>query len=138
MTFRLQSSPLDPETERRSFAAGSVGAFVTFEGWVRDTHHGRDVLALDYEAFGPLAQKEGEAILAEVAAEHAIETVRAVHRTGHLTVGECAIWVGVSAAHRAAAFEAVQAIMDQLKARVPIWKKEHFADGESEWVRMQE
>ena len=71
-------------------------------------------------------------------AEHAVENIRIVHRLGHLTIGDCAVWVGVSAGHRAAAFDAVADIMDRLKARVPIWKKEHFADGESEWVGMDE
>ena len=132
--FRLQSDPIDPAVERRAFAAGPAGAFVTFEGWVREEHRGRAVLALDYEAFAPLAIKEGEAIIHEVAAEHAIESIRVVHRLGHLTIGDCAVWVGVSAGHRGPAFDAVADLMDRLKARVPIWKKEHFADGESEWV----
>lgn len=136
MSFRLQSDPIEPEVERRAFAAGPSGAFVTFEGWVREEHHGRAVVALEYEAFAPLALKEGEAIIHEVCNEHAIESIRVVHRLGHLTVGDCAVWVGVSSAHRQAAFEAVADIMDRLKATVPIWKKEHFADGECEWVKM--
>lgn len=136
MSFRLQSEPIDPAVERRAFAAGPSGAFVAFEGWVREEHHGRAVLALDYEAYGDLAVKEGEAIIREVLSEHAIEALRIVHRTGHLTVGECAVWVGISSAHRAAGFAAIADVMDRLKARVPIWKKEHFADGESEWVKM--
>lgn len=138
MHFRLQTDPIEPEVERRAFGAGPVGAFVTFEGWVRDEHRGRAVLALDYEAFAPLAEKEGEAIAREMLAEHAIAAIRVVHRTGHLTIGDCAVWVGVSAGHRGAAFAALADLMDRLKARVPIWKKEHYADGESSWVRMTE
>ncbi|MFP4282093.1 MAG: molybdenum cofactor biosynthesis protein MoaE [Opitutales bacterium] len=138
MSFRLQSTAIEPEVERRAFAAGPVGAFVTFEGWVRDTHQGRAVLALDYEAFEPLAVKEGEAILAELRRDHAIADVRVVHRLGHLRLGACAVWVGITAPHRQAAFDAVAVLMDQLKARVPIWKKEHYADGTSGWVRMTE
>jgi len=134
MTFRLQSEPIDPAIERRAFAAGPVGAFATFEGWIRDEHKGRAVLALDYEAFEPLAIKEGEAIIAEVIAAHEIVALRVVHRLGHLTIGDCAVWVGVSAPHRVAAFAALADLMNQLKARVPIWKKEHFADGEAMWV----
>jgi molybdopterin synthase catalytic subunit len=134
MSFRLQVDPIDPAIERRAFAAGPVGAFVTFEGWVREEHGGRAVQALEYEAYPALAQREGDALLVEVGAEHAIHALRVVHRTGRLTIGECAVWVGVSAAHRRAAFAAAADLMDRLKARVPIWKKEHYADGTSAWV----
>ena len=81
-----------------------------------------------------MRRKEGEAILAEAMRAFAITDVRCVHRTGSLAIGELAVWVGVSAAHRDAAFAACRFVIDEVKQRVPIWKNEHYADGESGWL----
>lgn len=133
--FRLSAEPIDAAALQRGLAAPGAGACVTFEGWVRDHHEGRPVTALEYEAFGDLAAKEGARIVAEARARFAITAAVCVHRTGRLEVGGLAVWVGVAAAHRAAAFEACRHIIDETKARVPVWKKEHFADGSpAEWV----
>lgn len=132
--FEIASDPIDPAACRRALAAEAAGAFVAFEGWVRDHNGGRAVTALEYEAYATLATSEGEAILAEAADRFEVEAVHAVHRTGRLAIGDLAVWVGVSAAHRGAAFDACRYVIDEVKARVPIWKREHYADGTVEWV----
>lgn len=111
-----------------------AGASVCFEGWVRDHNDGEAVNALEYEAYSPIANREGEQIMAEAVDRFEIFAAVAEHRVGALQVGDCAVWVGVSAAHRGAAFDACRYIIDQIKQRVPIWKKEHYASGHSGWV----
>jgi molybdopterin synthase catalytic subunit len=89
----------------------------------------------DYEAYAALAEREGEAIVAEAAARFAIVEAACVHRIGALALGDLAVWVGVSAAHRDAAFAACRWIIDEVKARVPIWKHERYADdGSAAWL----
>lgn len=134
MSFRISSSPLDPAALKQALLDARAGACVTFEGWVRDHNDGRPVRALDYEAFGELAEKEGARIIDEARGKFAVLAIDGVHRVGALQIGDLAVWVGVAAAHRGAAFEACRYIIDEAKARVPIWKKEHYADGASEWV----
>lgn len=118
----------------RELRDARAGACVTFEGWVRDHNDGRPVRALDYEAFAELAEREGERIIAEARTQFEILAVAGVHRVGALQIGDLAVWVGVVAAHRGAAFAACRYIIDEAKARLPIWKKEHYADGSSEWI----
>jgi molybdopterin synthase catalytic subunit len=132
--FRISTEPLDPAALQRSLADAHAGACVTFEGWVRDHNDGRPVLALDYEAYAPLAEKEGARILAEAREKFAIVGAVCIHRVGSLRIGDLAVWVGVSAAHRGAAFDACRFVIDETKARVPIWKKEHYADGDTAWI----
>ena len=132
--FQLTDQPIEPEILRRQFYRENCGAFVAFEGRVRTQNEGRTVESLEYEVFGPLAEKEGGRVIAEALKKHAIEEAVCIHRTGHLQIGEVAVWVGVAAAHRRAAFEACREIIDEVKARVPVWKKEHYADGSSAWI----
>jgi molybdopterin synthase catalytic subunit len=132
--FSLSSTPIDPAALGRAVAEPQAGACVTFEGWVRNHHEGRAVERLEYEAFAELAVREGERILAEVRQRFAIYGVWCVHRTGMLQIGDLAVWVGVTAAHRGAAFDACRYVIDEAKARLPVWKKEHYADGSSGWV----
>ncbi|PZQ19714.1 MAG: molybdopterin-converting factor chain 2 [Rhodanobacter denitrificans] len=133
-TFALAERPIDPAAERRHLDHPAAGACVTFEGWVRDHNEGRPVLRLDYQAYAELAGREGEAILSEAVARFAIRAARCLHRVGRLEIGDLAVWVGVSADHRGAAFDACRWIIDEIKQRVPIWKNEHYADGESGWL----
>ncbi len=133
-SFRIATEALEPAGLARSLADAHAGACVTFEGWVRDHNDGRPVLALDYEAYAPLAEKEGARILAEAREKFAIVGAVCIHRVGSLHIGDLAVWVGVSAAHRGAAFEACRFVIDETKARVPIWKKEHYADGDTAWI----
>lgn len=113
-------------------AAPECGAVVTFRGVVRDDDGGRDVTSLDYEA-----HPDATAVLQKVCQAVAAETglrVAATHRFGHLVVGDVALVVSASAGHRKEAFEACSLLVERIKAEVPIWKKQQFTDGESEWV----
>lgn len=134
LVFRVSATPLDPAALQRALADERAGACVTFEGWVRNRNEGQPVLALDYEAYAPLAEKEGERILAEARGKFALLGAGCVHRTGLLQLGELAVWVGVTAEHRGAAFDACRYIIDETKARVPVWKKEHYASGATAWI----
>ena len=132
--FTIQSEAIDPARLSAALGHPSAGALVDFQGRVRDHNEGRRVRALEYEAFPELALHEGNAVLADVRARYEILEARCVHRTGLLAIGEVAVWVGVTARHRDAAFQACRAVIDAVKARVPIWKKEHYVEGDSEWV----
>lgn len=132
--FRVSESPLEPGELERGLVDARAGASVCFEGRVRDHNEGERVTALEYEAHAPVAVKEGRKVVAEALERFDILAAACVHRTGRLEIGDCAVWVGVSAAHRGAAFEACRYIIDEIKARVPIWKKEHYAGGDSGWV----
>ncbi len=132
--FRISSTPLDPGALQRALTNAQAGACVTFEGWVRNRNDGQPVLSLEYEAYAPLAEKEGERILVEAREKFALVGAAAVHRTGHLQLGDLAIWVGVTTEHRQAAFDACRYIIDEAKARLPIWKKEHYASGATAWI----
>jgi len=134
MSFAITASPIDPTALKRSLEADSAGACVAFEGWVRDHNDGAPVVALEYEAHLAVALREGEKIIEEARRRFPILAARCEHRVGKLAIGDCAVWVGVSAAHRGAAFDACRYIIDETKQRVPIWKKEHYRDGQSTWV----
>jgi molybdopterin synthase catalytic subunit len=134
MSFALSSAAVDPSDLQARLLDSAAGACVTFEGWVRIKNEGREVTALEYEAYGALALTEGNAVLAEARAKFGILQVACVHRTGRLALGELAVWVGVTSEHRAAAFDACRYVIDELKARVPIWKKEHYVGGETTWI----
>ena len=134
MRFDISTDPIDPAELKAALLAERAGACVCFEGWVRDHNDGEAVTGLEYESHAPTAVKEGCKILAEAGQRFEIVTARCVHRVGLLDIGDCAVWVGVSAEHRSAAFEACRYIIDETKQRVPIWKKEHYTSGVSGWV----
>jgi molybdopterin synthase catalytic subunit len=92
---------------------------------------------LEYEAFQELALKEGERILAEALKRFPVKQAFCIHRLGTLGLGDMAVWVGVSSAHRGEAFDACRFIIDEVKHRVPIWKKEHYRSGDSGWVNCE-
>ena len=129
----IRSAPISDAEVAAAVASPQAGAVVTFTGAVRDHDHGRDVTALAYEA-----HPDAHAILAEVVAQASarpgVLAAAALHRVGDLAVGDVAFVAAVSAAHRAEAFEACGWLVDAAKARVPIWKHQHFADGTDEWV----
>jgi molybdopterin synthase catalytic subunit len=132
--FGLSETPIDAAALARASVHANAGAQVTFEGWVRDHNAGRAVRGLAYQAYVTLAEAEGARILAEAMRQFPIVDARCVHRIGTLEIGDLAVWVGVSAAHREAAFAACRYIIDEVKQRVPIWKNERYADGESGWL----
>ena len=134
MRFRLSETAFDPAATREWLMRDEAGAYASFEGWVRDHHGGRAVAGLRYESYALLAEREGEKILAEALQNFAIVEARCIHRVGELGVGELAVWVGVSAAHRDAAFAACRYIIDETKSRVPIWKHERYAEGDAGWL----
>jgi adenylyltransferase/sulfurtransferase len=137
LTFELASAPIDVAPWRARLLDPACGGYAAFEGWVRDVNEGARVTALEYEAFAPLAHKEAGRILGEAAARFGVEHAACIHRVGKLAVGELAVWVGVSARHRDEAFRACRYIIDEVKHRLPIWKKEHYASGDTGWVNCE-
>lgn len=135
--MQMTRETIDPSALRTRLANEAAGAYAAFEGWIRNENEGRKVLRLEYESFITLAEKEGRRVLDEARAKYPIIRAACVHRTGLLEIGECAVWVGVSAPHRDEAFAACRFIIDQVKVRLPIWKKEHYADGDSAWVNCE-
>ena len=113
--------------------SNTAGAIVTFSGDVRDNDHGRDVASLEYEAH-PTAQNLLEKVASEIAARHEVLSVAVAHRHGPIPIGESALVAAVAAKHRKAAFEACADLVDEVKAQIPIWKHQVFADGTDEWV----
>jgi molybdopterin synthase catalytic subunit len=135
--FRFSHAPIDSESLRRTLADPSCGGFACFEGWVRNHSDGAQVQHLEYEAFEALALREGERIIAEAISRFGVTRAACAHRLGDLAVGEAAVWVGASAPHRHEAFLATRYIIDEVKQRVPIWKKEHYLNGDSGWVNCE-
>ena len=135
--FSIAHKGIDVPAFRASLEDVSSGACVLFEGWVRNHNDGRGVLRLGYEVYEPLALKEGEIILQEALSKFEITRARAIHRAGELALSEPAVVVGVTSSHRDAAFRACRYIIDEIKERLPIWKKEYYADGSTEWVNCQ-
>ncbi|MBT8091711.1 MAG: molybdenum cofactor biosynthesis protein MoaE [Gammaproteobacteria bacterium] len=135
--IEISAGPVDTDALRRSLFDAGAGGFCAFEGWVRNRNDGRDVRRLEYEAYEPLAISEGQKVLDEARQRFPYLQARCVHRVGTLEIGELAVWVGVAAAHRDEAFKACRYIIDELKVRLPIWKKEHYTDGDSGWVNCE-
>jgi len=133
-TFQITSKAIDLELFRNRLLDRSCGAYVQFDGWVRDHNEGQEVLRLEYEVYEPMAVKEGNRIIQEAIDRFGISNAHGVHRSGLMELSDVAVVVGVSSPHRDAAFEACRYIIDQVKVRLPIWKKEYYASGEAEWV----
>lgn len=131
--FWLQAGPLDPRAVEALVDDPATGAVVTFVGRVRDNARGRPVVALEYEAYPAAAEAMLTQIGDEVAAQWGSVRLAIAHRTGTLGVGEASVAIAAAAAHRAEAFAACQYAIERLKEIVPIWKKEHYADG-AVWV----
>jgi molybdopterin synthase catalytic subunit len=129
----LRSEPLSVDEIQAAAADPAAGAVVVFTGTVRDHDHGQAVTALSYTAH-PSAAAELQRVAEKIAASHAIVSLAVAHRTGDLQVGDFAVVAAVGAAHRDVAFIACHALIDDLKATVPIWKHQFFADGSTEWV----
>jgi molybdopterin synthase catalytic subunit len=132
----LTDEPIDPRPLVRSVLRRSDGAYVLFEGVVRDHHEGKPVESIFYDAYRPMAEKELERIVREVEAELPPVAIAVVHRLGMLQVGDSSIAIVAASPHRAEAFTACRATIDRIKQTVPIWKKERGPSGE-EWVGWQ-
>jgi molybdopterin synthase catalytic subunit len=130
----VSAASLDVAEHAALVGDAAAGAVVTFAGVVRDHDHGRSVRTLDYEGH-PSAGAVVEKVAAEVAARHAGVTAVAVsHRVGALAIGDVALACAVAAEHRREAFEACSELVDEVKAQLPVWKRQEFADGSEEWV----
>lgn len=130
---RISAEPLDPEELAREAGSDADGALVVFRGVVRDSDGGRSVSALEYEAH-PSAGARLREVADAVAASADGVRIAVAHRTGELEVGDLALVAAVAAPHRAEAFAACSRLVDDLKASVPIWKRQRFVDGDAEWV----
>ena len=135
--MRISKTRIEPDKLRDALLDHAAGGYVAFEGWIRNENEGEEVLRLEYEVYEPLAVKEGEKIIAEAKQKFPVLHADCVHREGLLELGECAVWVGVSSAHRDEAFKACRYIIDEIKVRLPIWKKEHYVGGDSGWVNCE-
>jgi molybdopterin synthase catalytic subunit len=125
---------IDPAALISAVRDQSHGAISIFLGTVRDVNDGRRVTAIDYSAYVAMAQTEMDQIVAEAADAFGIDAVAVEHRLGSLALGDVSIGIAVAHRHRAPALDATRFVIEQIKARVPIWKLEHYADGTSEWV----
>lgn len=130
----LTTQPIDSATIVRQVESPLAGAVVLFLGTVREVTQGRRTASLDYEGYAPLAEKTLADLEAQARARWPLIGCAMVHRLGHLELGEASVAVAVSTPHRRDAFEAGQWLIDTLKEIVPIWKKENWADGGTEWV----
>lgn len=136
--FNISNNPINSEELRKKMSNFSAGAFVCFEGWVRNYNEGKEVLLLEYEAYEKLALNEANKIFDEAKNKFDIYDIVCVHRIGSLEIGDIAVWVGVNSAHRGASFDACEYVIDNIKVRLPIWKKEHYIDGNSGWVNCEQ
>jgi molybdopterin synthase catalytic subunit len=126
-------APLDPAAHEAAVGDSRAGAVVTFQGVVRDHDHERGVTLLEYEGH-PTAEAVLREVAEEIAADPAVHAVAVSHRIGTLKIGDVALVAAVSCAHRGAAFAACAKLVDEVKARLPIWKRQVFTDGTDEWI----
>ena len=132
--FQISEIAIEPDKLRLELQSEIVGAYTSFEGWVRNHNEGASVQALEYSAYKVLAVKEGDRIIAEALDRFEIAGAAAIHRIGLLDIGDVAVWVGASSAHRGPAFDGCRYIIDEIKDRVPIWKRESYEHGPDQWV----
>lgn len=135
--MKITDLPIDTAALQATLKNPAAGGYCAFEGWVRNENEGHEVERLEYEAYEPLCISEGEKVIAEARARFPLLEARCVHRVGLLELGECAVWIGVAAKHRDEAFRACRYIIDEVKVRLPIWKKEHYVNGDSGWVNCE-
>ena len=131
--YALTRDPLDAADLKRKTVSPSVGAVLTFEGVVRNNLSGRRTRYLDYDGYAPLALRTMQRLGRDILEAHSIRAIAMAHRLGRLEIGETSVAIVVSSAHRQAAYEAGLEAINRLKKTVPVWKKEHFEDGET-WV----
>jgi molybdopterin synthase catalytic subunit len=132
----LTDEPIDSNALVQRVMRRSDGAYVLFEGVVRNHHEGKAVESIFYDAYRPMAEKEIEKIVSDVEQQFPDVAVALLHRLGHLVVGDASIAIVASSPHRAESFAACRMLIDRIKETVPIWKKERGPDGE-EWVGWQ-
>ena len=135
--MKVISTEIDIASCSKLLVNSRAGALAGFEGWVRNHNDGHNVLQLEYEVYNPIAESEGDKIIQEAKTQYDILDAYCVHRSGLLEIGDCAVWVGVSAAHRNEAFDACRYIINNIKTRLPIWTKEYYQNCDSGWVNCE-
>jgi len=134
MDARLVRDPIDTSALLARVSRPSNGAVLLFVGVVRDVNDGRAVSGIEYSAYEPMAARELGDIASEAARRFGVSDIAIEHRLGELALEEASVGIAVAHAHRAEAYEASRWIIEEVKRRVPIWKREHYADGTREWV----
>jgi molybdopterin synthase catalytic subunit len=133
---RVTKDPISPDSVAQALSRPDAGAQVIFSGVVRNRNDGRPVLAVTYDAHVPLAEKTLRDIAGEACARWGPAlSVAVIHRAGTLPVGEVSVVIGIASPHRDEAYQASRYVIEQLKLRTPVWKQEHYADGDSEWLK---
>jgi adenylyltransferase/sulfurtransferase len=132
--FQLSSEPINRQQLIGNLQNEKAGAIVFFEGWVRNHNEGKQVSSLEYQVYEELAVKEGQKILKEAKHLFNLHEITCSHRYGHLNLGDTAVIVAATASHRDDAFKASRYVIDEIKLRLPIWKKEHYVSHDAEWV----
>jgi molybdopterin synthase catalytic subunit len=131
---RLVREPIDPTALLRAVARPAHGAVLLFLGVVREVNDGRGVTGIEYSAYESMAERELGAIAVEAESRFGATSVAVVHRLGELSLEEASVGIAVAHAHRGVAYDASRWVIEELKRRVPIWKREHYVDGTREWV----
>lgn len=134
MRAAIVERPLDPAALASAVSAADRGAVLLFVGTVRDRNDGRAVTGIEYTAYRAMAERELGDIVAEAELRFAGARVAAEHRLGTLGVGEASVAIAVGHGHRGAAYDASRYVIEEVKRRLPVWKREHYADGTREWV----
>jgi molybdopterin synthase catalytic subunit len=130
----ITAEAIEPAAVLAEVGAPADGAVVLFLGTVRDHNEGRPVRGMTYEAYARMAEQVLGRIVAEAAARAGTDRVAAVHRTGDLAIGDVSVAVAVSSPHRGDAFDAARHVIEEIKKRLPVWKREHYADGTARWL----
>ncbi len=134
MRSAIVSRPLDPAALLAEVSGSANGAAVLFVGTVRNVNEGREVTGIEYSGYAPMAERELEAIVAEAAEHFGTSNIAVEHRLGRLALLEASVAIAVAHPHRAAAYDASRYVIEELKRRLPIWKREEYVDGTREWV----
>jgi molybdopterin synthase catalytic subunit len=135
MHSAIRDAPIDVHGILQRVSSDANGAIVLFLGTVRDLNDGRGVLGIEYTAYRSMAERELETIVEEAAALADSNDIAVEHRLGELAIGDCSVAIAVAHPHRERAFEAARYVIEEIKKRVPIWKREQYVDGTREWVR---
>lgn len=125
---------IDPQTVLAMVGSSADGAAILFLGTVREQNEGRGVSGMRYDAFVEMAEPVLNDIAAEAAVRAGNDRIAVVHRIGELAIGDVSVAIAVSSPHRAEAFDAARFIIEQIKVRLPVWKHEHYIDGDSRWL----
>ena len=134
MRSAIVARPIDVAALAAEVARAEHGAVIVFVGSVRDMNEGRAVTGIEYQAYEAMAGRELQTIVAEAAGKFGTEAIVVEHRTGRLAVREASVAIALSHGHRGPAYEASRYIIEELKRRVPVWKREEYVDGTREWV----